>query len=327
MGSPNKILGTMRIELWEPNHVPAIKQAYYSMEKFPHYKDITIGEFSFLLVKKQILSKIIYALIVLKAYEVILKHHCEIVFANCLPGLVKLYQQGGFDMYCNKLIAYNDALSVPVAGVALDAKHYKAINSFAYPVLKKYLSQHKITQEEEKHQHEYGQIIENYNKNTHNKKIILRSIKKYLNDVAKSNVFKLLSIKELQLLSSSVLNIQEDETIFSTSMEDKEIYVVLSGQFDVVIDDIIICTLNPGDIFGEMAFFLPHGKRTATIHSLTPARLLLIRRNDIIRCIGRDPIIANKFLFVTSQILAERLEKTTQQYVNRVNKKDLVDHT
>jgi CRP-like cAMP-binding protein len=52
-------------------------------------------------------------------------------------------------------------------------------------------------------------------------------------------------------------------------------YVLREGAATVTIDDIEVRTLGPGDFFGELAL-LGDGRRTATVTTATPSRVLVL---------------------------------------------------
>ena len=57
-------------------------------------------------------------------------------------------------------------------------------------------------------------------------------------------------------------------------------FAILDGAADVLKDGAVIRTLQPGDVFGEIAV-LAGGRRTATVSARMPMRLLTVLNRDV----------------------------------------------
>ena len=57
-------------------------------------------------------------------------------------------------------------------------------------------------------------------------------------------------------------------------------FAILDGAADVLKDGAVIRTLQPGDVFGEIAV-LAGGRRTATVSARTPMRLVTVLNRDV----------------------------------------------
>jgi CRP-like cAMP-binding protein len=62
-----------------------------------------------------------------------------------------------------------------------------------------------------------------------------------------------------------------------------------------------------GEVFGEIALLADEGRRKATIRSLCPGRLLVLRRRFLAELMQEDPVLASRLLMNLSRILAGRL--------------------
>ena len=60
------------------------------------------------------------------------------------------------------------------------------------------------------------------------------------------------------------------------------IFAISAGTADVDQDGVVIRTLGPGDVFGEMAV-LSGGRRTATVVATSPMQLITLLNRDIWR--------------------------------------------
>lgn len=84
-------------------------------------------------------------------------------------------------------------------------------------------------------------------------------------------------------------------------------WVVIEGEVAVETDGTVICTLGPGEYFGEMALLAPELARTATVVARTPTETFELRREHLLGLCSSSPEIA---LGVMSE-LARRLHATT----------------
>jgi CRP-like cAMP-binding protein len=65
-------------------------------------------------------------------------------------------------------------------------------------------------------------------------------------------------------------------------------FAVVAGTAKVTIDDAEVRELTQGDVFGEIAV-LASGRRTATVTSASPMRLVSVFKRDVWRLAGDNP--------------------------------------
>lgn len=91
-------------------------------------------------------------------------------------------------------------------------------------------------------------------------------------------------------------------------------YVIQEGEVEVVSETdgklVRLATLGPGDFFGEMSIF-EREVRTATVRTLTDARLLTVDKKTFLRCIQEDPTMA----FRVVETLSRRLHRLNEELV------------
>jgi CRP-like cAMP-binding protein len=68
-------------------------------------------------------------------------------------------------------------------------------------------------------------------------------------------------------------------------------YAIKDGSADVLHDGVLIRTLGPGDMFGEIAI-LSGGRRTATVVAKTPMTVVTVLNRDLWRLERESPDIA-----------------------------------
>ncbi len=118
----------------------------------------------------------------------------------------------------------------------------------------------------------------------------------------RSSLFAELSPTELDTLARSAerRDFTRDEVIFAMNEPADGLYVVASGRVKVSIPssegrEIIIATLGPGQIFGEMAL-IDDEPRSASVVAQLASTTYRIHRSDFERVLESHPSIARKLL-------------------------------
>jgi CRP/FNR family transcriptional regulator/CRP/FNR family cyclic AMP-dependent transcriptional regulator len=100
---------------------------------------------------------------------------------------------------------------------------------------------------------------------------------------------------------------QRAETIFHKGDPGTGLYLITNGQVKVVVpsetgEEALLTILESGDLFGELALFdgLP---RSATVVALQKTEVLLLRREDFLAFVDRNPDVAIALLAVLSRRL------------------------
>ena len=84
------------------------------------------------------------------------------------------------------------------------------------------------------------------------------------------------------------------------------IFAIESGTAEVSRDGVVVRTLGPGDIFGEIAV-LASGRRTATVVATSPMKLVTIFKRDVWALEQRSPETAMRL----RRLVADRLTAQT----------------
>lgn len=92
------------------------------------------------------------------------------------------------------------------------------------------------------------------------------------------------------------------EMIFKEGDTAKELYVIQSGQVEIQLGNRLLDTLEPNDLFGEMAL-IDGALRSATAIAKTDVVLVPMSKKDFLTLIGRAP----SFAVDVMSILARRL--------------------
>jgi CRP-like cAMP-binding protein len=127
-------------------------------------------------------------------------------------------------------------------------------------------------------------------------------------------MFRYLSYKELVQVGAiaEMVEMKQDETIFSAGQPGDAMYVVLSGAVKLVKASSTVAELTRGQHFGEMSLVDRSVRSlTAVATAKEGTRLVAIQRKDFYDIIKREPASAVKMLWAFVQVLGQRLRKTT----------------
>ena len=106
-----------------------------------------------------------------------------------------------------------------------------------------------------------------------------------------------------------VRNISKGEIIFQQGEPSSYLYYIVSGRYDVVVDDRVVSCLNSDDMFmGEMSFLL-NNHRSATVRAQTEGRLIEVSKREFVQVIKDKP---HYVLFLT-RLLAQRIQRINQK--------------
>jgi CRP/FNR family transcriptional regulator, cyclic AMP receptor protein len=132
-------------------------------------------------------------------------------------------------------------------------------------------------------------------------------------------LFQELSAKELRTLERVVhiRNYQPEETVFVESEPGAGMYVIRSGQVNIVLkhkseQPVLLAELGAGDFFGEMAL-LGDSARSATAVARERSELIGFFHPDLLEIMSSHPGTAAKISFGLARTLADRLRYTNDQ--------------
>jgi serine/threonine protein phosphatase PrpC/CRP-like cAMP-binding protein len=132
--------------------------------------------------------------------------------------------------------------------------------------------------------------------------------------LARMPLFRPLTDRELLrvLQVTDVLPYRDGEVVIREGDRGEELYIVLSGQAQVLRGEAKVATLSPGEHFGEMAL-IRNQPRSATVKAEGKIELIVLRRTDFFEILRKEHQLAVKLLWQFTGVLAERLAHTTQQ--------------
>jgi len=97
------------------------------------------------------------------------------------------------------------------------------------------------------------------------------------------------------------------EIVFNSGSVALEMYVVKKGEVDIIYNEQVIETLNPGEIFGEMAL-IDDKPRSATAVAKTECQLVSIDKEKFSFLIQQSSV-GSDFAIQVMKVMAERIRK------------------
>lgn len=123
-------------------------------------------------------------------------------------------------------------------------------------------------------------------------------------DLASSPLFRALSAEELTDVAAwfEVKEVGAGVRLVGEGRTGLSFFVLVEGEVAVTVDRGELATLGPGDFFGEMAL-LRHGRRAASVTTVSPARVLVMFGDDFRRLVETYPAVGGEI----EASMAERL--------------------
>ena len=139
--------------------------------------------------------------------------------------------------------------------------------------------------------------------------------KEHFDNLKQLIIFKYIKEKDLKKIMSlgKVVSFQPGEKIISKGEVSPHLYAVLHGTVHVTIpekghEDIFICSIGKGDVFGEAGIFLKV-KRTADVVSSDQVIAFMVHREEIIDFIKSNPEVGIKILMLIIYSLLRKLKE------------------
>ncbi len=143
-------------------------------------------------------------------------------------------------------------------------------------------------------------------------------IAEYLEELQQLLFFRPLSADEIQdfVGKGEILACEFDDRIVKEGEFDPSFYVVIRGSVNVMVkqksEEVFICAIGAGDVFGEASIF-SKVKRTAAVIAAEETVLLRIQRPSMMSFIKENPRGGNKVLMLIIFSLLRKLRGTNQE--------------
>ena len=101
------------------------------------------------------------------------------------------------------------------------------------------------------------------------------------------------------------------ETIFQAGDDGHCMYIVQAGEVDVRAGDVLVETIGPGGIFGEMAI-IDKSPRSATVVARSDCRLVALDETKFMQHVHRTPFFAIQVMRIMTERLRRRMTAAQQ---------------
>ena len=118
-------------------------------------------------------------------------------------------------------------------------------------------------------------------------------------------------------------SLPESSVLFRAGDPGETLYVVAEGEVELSLEDnvgekIVLAIAGKGDLFGELAL-LDEGSRTATATTRTPAKLVVVGRDDLLRLVQQQPDAAMGLLAAVASMTRRANEVLRTRVIPNAN--------
>jgi hypothetical protein len=307
--SGGDVTGTVRVRTWRPGCVPSSEWARFSMGVFPGLERCGVAELDRLLIRRNQRGGVILVALMSYAYESLAARAVDAAFAYCAPGLLRYYRSMGMRPYNAALVNLPDGVRIPLVMFIADYHHLAGLKSFLAPLAERHFGtgvKAPINLEP------FIGVLEAGDTPVEVERDVVwarlqRGISRgadegssFLAALAPSTVKKLTD-------SSFLVHVPTGTLVTERGLAQREIFVIVEGVFEAVADSRRLRLMSAGDVFGEVAFFHPLGRRIASVRALSDGTVLVLRRRFLDELRESDPEAAADILVQLARVLALRL--------------------
>jgi hypothetical protein len=318
VGTPEAIDAVIRLRVWGPGEAPDSLAKSLSFERFgPAIQAMTVAEIGrFMISQKKRGAPLLLASLAYESYLLLGRDKAvDLAFSYCRPGLVPYYRRLGARPYGGEPVYAPEGMEVPLVSVMSDREYYKAMGSPMAPLVSDVFGEGRrrpVDDSSFRHLFDNGrsgvvadpeQVFESF-------------AEQLVSDPGARRTFLSgLPEKTVELLAGSglILDVGPDTLVTREGHAEREVFVVLDGELEVRQGERVVAKLGPGELFGEMAFFLDQGRRTASVKTLRRSRLVVLRRSFLDKLEKKDTPSMKAILLALGRVLAERLQDANRR--------------
>lgn len=305
VGPSDRPLGTLKVRVWAPGSVPAELYAFYSMDKLPDIDCRVTCDVTALMFRAGARgTAAVPGLTSAAARHVVSKHGVELMFASCSPGHLPAYRRLGLRTFGGALINDSFSMLIPLVGIVTDVEHLRQCDSPWYPSFRKLQRKGMLPKADLT---AYINRVETYHTVVTGPTEIASELAE-LGNAAPTGFLERFSPKAQKCLSQGgfIIDVEPDTWVVRAGSSEQEMFLILQGVFEVRTPTRRV-TLTQGDLFGELAFFGKSGLRSADVVTVTPGRMLVLRRKFLAGLRKNDPEVALDIYEAIASLMARRL--------------------
>jgi hypothetical protein len=308
-GSVDDIEGVVRLRVWGPGEMPSILSGKLSMHLFgPAQARLRTCEVGRYMIDPKRRGSLVLPSMARRTYEFLAQEqNVDVSFCYCRPGLVDYYRRLGARPYGAEVTQETEGLEVPLVSVLSDHDYYRRVGSPMAGWVKKFFGPGKRVPVDTRdfahlfdddHQHVvtdrhavWGEVSNALHAGP--------ADGKFLDGLPEGTLRELMK-------NGFLIDVPGGALITREGHMERELYIVLKGEVEVIRGSEAVARLGPGEVFGEMAFFRYEGKRSASVRAVRDSRIVTLRRKWIDDLARSNPEGARAILFNLARVLAER---------------------
>lgn len=304
VGSPESLVGALKVRTWKAGAVPPELRRYYAMDALPSIGDRVIADVTMLVFRPGVRgTATVPGLTATAARESVARHGVELMFAACSPGHLPAYQRLGLRPFGGALINDSFGMLIPLVGLSTDLDHLRRCGSPWYPSLRALQREGRLPRTDLT---DYAELLDARDTISVDPDEIVAEIEEVSSGEPRGFLEALPDAVRARLATGGfVVDVAPGTTVVRAGSSEQEMFVILAGVFEARAGE-GRRTLGVGDVFGELAFFRKSGRRTADVVALSAGRVLVLRRKFLGRLRAEDPGAAADLLEALARALAER---------------------
>jgi hypothetical protein len=271
LGSPENVLGTARIRVWDPGSVPAEVRELHSLDLLPESERLTIGDIKMVMLDPELRGAHAGAAMLVNALiDSMRARPVDLWFAISAPGLLRRYQLLGFDPHGGRFSCSHRGLEVSIVGLSGDLAELERRKSPIHRALRRA----GVPQG--------GPIVERYRAIIRADRMVCsdaRQIVREIDQTEPGHALHGMSERALEIFASAgvILELADGDQLVYEGFIGKELYVILDGQIVTERDGIRLGVRQRGQTIGEVALLDGRGYRTASCMASGSTRVLGLR--------------------------------------------------
>lgn len=304
-GSVDDVLGCLRVRMWRPGQVPADLREFYSMDALPGAGELTLCDVTKMVVIPKLRgTAAMAALTGHSLHETVSRYRNEAMFACCAPGLLRSYRAVGLRTFGGRLRHTAWGLIVPLVGITRDLEHTRALGSPWYPALLRLEQEGKLPRDLP----EIRAIAARDRSALTDAAEVTPELERFARSGA-SAFLASLPADAIEALGryGMILDVPAGVYLTRPGVVEREVFVVLDGEFAAWRDGRELRRMGAGQLFGEIALLSNAGQRSAEVRAAKAGRVLVLRRKFLSELSESKPKIALAIYGALTQELLGKL--------------------
>ena len=239
----------------------------------------------------------------------------QLVFGDCEPHLLNTYQALGFRTYTTRNVnSPETGYLIPLVIVAEDLDYMRRIASPLAGVLRDYAGRARVPEEIDRLL-AGGAAVQSHKMLDPEKYLAEVKAAAREADALASGLFRGMSEEEIAICLDKSVTIacQPGDRVLKRGNVATNMSLVLSGRFEVRDGETVVAEIGPGEVFGEIAFFLKLPRTMDVVAVAEGTRIVSFNDRTIRTLIESHSETAATLLYNISVMLCERLLKTNER--------------